>query len=74
LRRFPKAAEGYRLDDVVVYARDAQGKAATLELQVKKGITFAPGDKIFHEVIGQIVSNEVTTPVCLSAILAATPG
>ena len=52
---FQRAAEGHPLDDVVVYAHDTLGKPATLEVQVKKGITFAPGDKIFREVVGQIV-------------------
>ncbi len=52
---FQRAAEGHPLDDVVVHAHDASGKMATLEAQVKKGITFAPGDKIFREVVGQIV-------------------
>jgi hypothetical protein len=52
---FQRAAEGHALDDVIVHAHDADGKPATLEVQVKKGITFAPGDKIFREVVGQIV-------------------
>ena len=52
---FQRAAEGNPLDDVIVYAHDALGKAATLEVQVKKGITFAASDKIFREVVGQIV-------------------
>ncbi|MCU1274991.1 MAG: hypothetical protein JWO48_2422, partial [Bryobacterales bacterium] len=52
---FQRAAEGHPLDDVIVYAYDALGKPATLEVQVKKGITFAAGDKIFRDVVGQIV-------------------
>lgn len=52
---FQRAAEGHPLDDVVVHAHNALGQAAMLEVQVKKGITFAPGDKIFQEVVGQIV-------------------
>ncbi|HEX3681727.1 MAG TPA: hypothetical protein VHU83_04225 [Bryobacteraceae bacterium] len=52
---FQRAAEGHPLDDVIVHAHDALGKVATLEVQVKKGMTFAPGDKIFREVVGQIV-------------------
>lgn len=51
---FQKAPEGYPLDDVVVYAHDAQGQPATLEVQVKKGITFAPSDPTFRSVIGQV--------------------
>ena len=52
---FQRAAEGHPLDDVIVHAHDALGKPAILEIQVKKGMTFAHGDKIFREVIGQIV-------------------
>src|ERR1019366_6848601 len=33
----------------------AAGNPAKLEVQVKKGLTFAPGDKVFREVVGQIV-------------------
>src|ERR1017187_2854415 len=51
---FQRAAEGHPLDDVVVYAHDVLGEAAVLEVQVKKGITFAPGDPIFRSVVGQI--------------------
>src|ERR1700678_458563 len=49
-----RAAEGHPLDDVVIYAHDAHGNSAVLEVQVKKGMTFAPGDKVFREVVGQI--------------------
>jgi hypothetical protein len=52
---FQRAAEGNPLDDVIVFAHDAQGKPATLEIQVKRGLTFAPGDRIFRDVVGQIV-------------------
>src|SRR5260370_23864972 len=50
-----RAPEGSPLDDVIVYAHDAQGNPAKLEIQGKKGLTFAPGDKVFREVVGQIV-------------------
>ena len=52
---FQRAPEGHPLDDVIVHAHGAQGKAAVLEIQVKKGISFAPGDPIFGSVVGQIV-------------------
>ena len=52
---FQRAPEGHPLDDVIVHAHDAQGKPAVLEIQVKKGISFAPGDPIFRSVVGQIV-------------------
>jgi hypothetical protein len=38
-----RAPEGSPLDDVIVYAHDAQGNPAKLEVQVKKGLTVAPG-------------------------------
>jgi hypothetical protein len=37
-----------------VRAHDSHGKPAVLEIQVKKGITFAPSDPIFRAVVGQI--------------------
>lgn len=52
---FQRAAEGHPLDDVIVHAHNAQGKPAVLEVQVKKGINFAPSDPIFRSVVGQIV-------------------
>jgi len=52
---FQRAPEGHPLDDVIVHAHDAQGKPAVLEIQVKKGISFAPEDPIFRSVVGQIV-------------------
>jgi hypothetical protein len=51
---FQRAAEGRPLDDVIVYARDGQGKPAVLEVQVKRAITFAPNDPIFRSVVGQM--------------------
>lgn len=51
---FQRAAEGHPLDDVVVYAHGVLGEAATLEIQVKKGLTFAPSDVVFPEVVNQI--------------------
>src|ERR1700687_113340 len=51
---FQRASEGHPLDDVIVYAHDARGKPAVLEIQVKKGVSFAPGDLIFRCVGGQI--------------------
>lgn len=52
---FQRASEGHPLDDVIVHARDALGKFAILEVQVKKSITFAPSDSIFRSVVSQIV-------------------
>jgi hypothetical protein len=50
-----RATEGRPLDDVIIYAHDASGKPAVLEIQVKRSITFAPRDSIFRAVVGQIV-------------------
>ena len=50
-----RAAEGRPLDDVIIHAHDARGKPAVLEIQVKRSITFAPGDSIFRAIVGQIV-------------------
>jgi hypothetical protein len=52
--KFQRAAEGHPLDDVIVDAHDAQGNSAVLEVQVKRGITFAPTDAVFRSVVGQI--------------------
>jgi hypothetical protein len=43
---FQRAAEGHPLDDVIVYAHNTHGESASLEVQVNKGITFAPTDPI----------------------------
>jgi hypothetical protein len=50
-----RAAEGRALDDIIVYAHDARSDPGVLEIQVKRSITFAPGDPIFRAVVGQIV-------------------
>ena len=50
-----RAAEGRPLDDVIIHAHDARGNPAVLEIQVKRSITFAPGDSIFQAIVGQIV-------------------
>ncbi len=50
-----RAAEGRPLDDVVVHAHDMYGAPAILEIQVKRTITFSPGDSVFFGVVAQIV-------------------
>ena len=54
---FQRASEGYSLDDVVVHACDSQGNLAVLEIQVKRGLTFAPSDTGFRKVVGQIAES-----------------
>lgn len=51
---FQRAAEGHPLDDVIVHAHDAHGTSAVLEVQVKRSITFAPGDSVFRDVVEQV--------------------
>jgi len=50
-----RSAEGRPLDDIVVKAHDARGNPAVLEVQVKRSISFAPGDHVFRKVVGQII-------------------
>jgi len=49
-----RAAEGHPLDDVIVHAHDTRGNPAVLEIQVKRSITFTPGDPVFRAVVRQI--------------------
>lgn len=50
-----RAAEGRPLDDVIIQAHDTHGVPAVLEIQVKRTITFSPGDPVFLGVVAQIV-------------------
>lgn len=52
--KFQRGTEGYPLDDVIVSAHDVSGAPATLEIQVKRDISFAPKDEVFKKVVGQI--------------------
>jgi hypothetical protein len=49
-----RGQEGYPLDDVIVHGQDRSGKAATLEIQVKRSITFTPADEVFRDVVKQV--------------------
>jgi hypothetical protein len=51
---FQRAGEGKPLDDVIIHARDQAGQLAEMEIQVKRGITFAPADPVFKAVVTQI--------------------
>src|SRR6266567_1375104 len=57
---FQRAAEGHPLDDVIVHAHDTSGSAVTLEIQVKRDMTFAPKDEVFQKVVGQIAKASAT--------------
>lgn len=48
---FQRAGSGHPMDDVVVTGVDAQGGAATLELQAKRTVTFTASDRVFGEVV-----------------------
>ena len=42
------------LDDVIVHALTNAGLKATLDIQVKRSITFSPSDAVFEKVLSQI--------------------
>jgi len=48
-----RGQEGHPLDDVIIHGHDRSGRAATLEIQVKRSITFAPAGEIFQDVVKQ---------------------
>lgn len=48
------AASGHPLDDVIVHCRAANKAPATLEIQVKRSLTFAPKDQQFKKVCKQL--------------------
>lgn len=49
-----RASDGFPLDDVIIHGRDASGSPATLQIQVKREISFSPKDGVFKDVVGQI--------------------
>lgn len=49
-----RAGEGHPLDDVIVLGFTRAGEPAVLEVQVKRTITFSPGDPVFKDVVGQL--------------------
>ena len=51
-----RASEGRALDDIIVRARDSLDRSSVLEIQVKRDITFAPGDSVFRGVVRQIAT------------------
>ena len=52
---FQRGPEGRPLDDVIIHAHDSLGNPVVFEIQVKRSITFAPGDPVFRKIVGQIV-------------------
>ena len=53
-----QANDGHPLDDVILSLINAAGHAASLEIQVKRTISFSPQDKIFAKVVEQIADTE----------------
>jgi hypothetical protein len=51
---FQQRIAGHPLDDVIVKAVNRDGSPATLEIQVKRTLTFTASDTEFREVVGQI--------------------
>ncbi len=49
-----RGQEGYPLDDIIVHGEDRSGRPTTLEIQVKRSITFAPSDQVFQDVVRQV--------------------
>jgi len=50
-----RADDGFPLDDVILHAHEnTTGRAATLQIQVKRSIAFSPSDAVFKKVVGQI--------------------
>ncbi|MGD0959746.1 MAG: hypothetical protein ABSB19_08060 [Methylomonas sp.] len=52
--KLQRAEDGYPLDDVIICAHDEFGEPATLEIQVKRSISFAPHDRVFKKIVEQI--------------------
>lgn len=48
---FQRAASGFPMDDVIVHGLLANGQPITLELQVKRTVTFTAADKVFKDVV-----------------------
>lgn len=67
--QFQRAEEGNPLDDVIVKAHDKAGNTATLEVQVKRSITFKPTDPVFRKVTGQIKEASETPEFWLRSLL-----
>lgn len=51
---FQQRGSGHPLDDVMVQADNADGSSATLEIQVKRTLTFTASDDEFKDVVSQI--------------------
>jgi hypothetical protein len=52
--RLQRAEEGFPLDDIVVHGVNREGVTASIEIQVKRTLTFTASDKEFKDVVRQI--------------------
>lgn len=52
-----RASAGFPLDDVIVHGVSVHGKPVTLEIQVKRTVTFSAGDTVFADVVSQIAES-----------------
>lgn len=53
---FQQGDDGYPMDDVVIMTKLHSGETATLEIQAKRSITFAPRDPTFAKVMLQVAT------------------
>jgi len=51
---FQRAEEGFPLDDIVVHGINRAGGAASIEIHVKRTLTFTASDKEFKDAVRQI--------------------
>lgn len=58
--KFQRGDEGHPMDDLIIDAHDAEGGAYGLDLQIKRSISFSPGDAVFEKVAGQIARSTMT--------------
>jgi len=49
--RLQRAEEGFPLDDIVVHGVSREGLTASIEIQVKRTLTFTASDKEFKDVV-----------------------
>jgi hypothetical protein len=52
--RLQRAEEGFPLDDIVAHGVSREGLTASIEIQVKRTLTFTASDKEFKDVVRQI--------------------
>lgn len=51
---FQRAQEGFPLDDIVIHGTSRTGISASIEIQVKRNLTFTASDKEFKDAVQQI--------------------